>query len=46
MKPLEWTDGEALFADEGPTYAEAVRAGYTYVAEAVDKPIAESKLDA
>ncbi|MCV9964036.1 hypothetical protein OIU34_19330 [Pararhizobium sp. BT-229] len=46
VKPLDWKDGEAVFTDEGPSYSEAVGAGYTYVAEAVDKPLAESKLDA
>jgi hypothetical protein len=45
IRPLEWKDGEALFAEDGPTYSEAVGAGYTYVAEAVGQSLDESKLD-
>lgn len=46
IKPLEWKDGHVVFTDEGPSHSEAVGAGYTYVADAIDKPLAESKLDA
>ncbi|MCZ7861334.1 hypothetical protein O9X98_07990 [Agrobacterium salinitolerans] len=46
IKPLEWKDGETVFTDEGPSYSEAVGAGYTYVADSFGQPLSESKLDA
>lgn len=47
LKPLEWTDGPVIFTDDGPSYAEAVGAGYTYRAE-IDgvETLAERKLEA
>ena len=42
---LEWKDQKAMFEDEGPTYSEAVGAGYTYVAEAVDMTLEQAKAE-
>jgi hypothetical protein len=44
IKPLDWKDCEDPSGN--PMYSEAVGAGYTYVADGLDKPLSESKLDA
>lgn len=44
--PLVWKDGTFYDDDEGPIYSEAVGAGYTYIAEAVDCTLAEAKVKA
>jgi hypothetical protein len=47
VKPLEWVDEASFSGEDGPTYSQAVGAGYTYVAEAIDgKELPQSKLEA
>lgn len=45
IKPLVWKDSGVFSFDEGPTYSEAVGAGFTYIAEAIGCTLEVAKAD-